>query len=242
MWDRAAFEALTSELPFHIAVDWDMRASALKYGHVNSLLMVLRALRAQGGTFADAAGDHVSGLEISPLKRKLTDQHRDHFSIVGHTTSSPILTAQVGRLHLDIYFNQHFYVLTETTVRQYFPSASVIVRASNFLKGALVPSPGSWGSDIIWLTHDWLGTFILEAMEGRLTGWVRRNFPGYKRVAARRRLVLSRHRPSLRERTLLGNNGFTSVIVSNSVEGFYPVLLRNLKSFIRTQELRLKGC
>jgi hypothetical protein len=239
MWSRTDFETLKRNVPFPVVVDWDARPSALKYGHVNSLLAVIRALHDQEGTFFDASGKSLTTLEVAPLKRRLTDQRKRTFSIVGHDTASPMLIARVGQLEVEIYLNQHLFVQTETTYRQYFPSASVILRTRNFLIWGLVPSPGSWGSDIISMTYDWLGTLILEVAESGLTGQVRRNFRGYKFVPARDKLFLSRRRPPLTERRLLNNNGFANVIIGDNVEGCWPVLSSEVSRYIREQTGRL---
>ena len=239
MWNRQDFDTLKRHVPFPVFVDWEARPSALKYGHVNSLLAVIRALHDQGGTFFDASGQSLTSLTITPVRRKLTDQHKRIFSIVGHETARPILIAMVGKLQVYVYFNQHFFVQTETTYRQYFPSASVILRPRNFLGWDLVPSPGSWGSDIISMTHDWLGTFVLEATESGLTGQVRRNFRGYKFVPARDKLFLSRGRPPLTDRRLLSNNGFPNVIIGDHMGICWPVLSREVTRYIEEQSGRL---
>ena len=137
---------------------------------------------------------------------------------MGHATSIPMLTSGIDHLDVDIDFNHHFMAETKTTYHQYFPSASVILRPRNFLKGNLTRSPGSWGSDIIWMTHDWTGTFILETVELGLTGVARRNFRGYKLVPVQDKLLISRRRPSGIDRKLLSNNGFTNLIVGNNLE------------------------
>jgi hypothetical protein len=238
MWSRADFETLKRNVPFPVVVDWDARPSALKYGHVNSLLVVICALHNQEGTFVDPSGKLLNTLKVAPLKRRLTDQRKRTFSIVGHDTAPPMLVARVGHLEVEIYFNQHLFVQTERSYRQYFPSASVILRTRNFLRWDLVPSPGSWGSDIISMTHDSLGTFILEAAESGLTGQVRRNFRGYKFVPAQDKCFLSRRRPPLNERRLLINNGFTNVIIGDNVDSCCPLLSSAVTRYIRDQSGR----
>ncbi len=239
MWSRADFDMLTRMVPFAVSVDWDVRPSALKYGHVNSLLAMIRALHDQGGAFVDSKGRSISTLRVAPLKRKLTDRQKRQFSIVGHNTARPILIAIMGKLQVDVYFNQHFFVETATTYRQYFPSASVILQPRNFLMSHLVPSPGSWGSDMISLTCDWSGTFILEAAVSDLTGRVRRNFRGYKLIPAKDKYFLARRRPPVSEQRLLKNNGFTKVILGDDVGMCWPSLSRAVACYIRNQSARL---
>lgn len=239
MWSRADFDTLIGTVPFVVSVDWDARPSPLKYGHVNSLLAVIRVFHEQGATFVDSKGNSITALRVAPLKRKLTDRRKRQFSIVGHDTGSPILIAVLGKLQVDIYFNQHLFVEAETTYRQYFPSASVILRPRNFLQSRLVPSPGSWGSDIISLTYDWAGTFILEAAVSDLSGSVRRNFRGYKLIPAKDKHLLARRQPPARERKLLKNNGFASMILGDDVDMCWPSLSRQVACYIQNQCARL---
>ncbi len=236
MWSREQFDLLLKIVPFTISVDWDVKPSIQKYGHVNTLLAVTRALHARGAAFTDATGRPISSLRITPLKRKLTDAKKRHFSIVGHSTGSPLLVAVLSPLRVEIYFNQHFFIETETTYRQYFPSASVILRPRNFLRTSLVPSPGSWGPDITSLTFDWEGTFILEAVASTLTGRVRDNFRGYKLVPTKDKYFLAPKRPTARERQLLRNNGFTSLILGAGV----GPLWKPLSQYIDRQVARLE--
>ena len=90
MLDRTDFDVLRRVVPFAVSVDWDARPSATKYGHVNSLLAALRALGELGATFTTPDGTMISRLRVEPIKRKLTDQQKRHFSIVGHETANPI--------------------------------------------------------------------------------------------------------------------------------------------------------
>lgn len=241
MWSRVDFDKLSRDIGFPVVVDWDKRPSAVKYGHVNSLLSVIYALQQNEATFVDARGAGIDTLTIAPVKRLLTDIHKKKFSIVGHNTAQPLLIANVGKLQLQIFFNHHFFVQTETTPTQYFPSASVILRPSNFLKWDLVPSPGSWGSDIISLSYDWPGTLVLEAAEARLAGRVRHNFRGYRLVPAQYKLFLSRRRLPLSEQRRLGNNGFATVLVSQTAEECVPVLAQEVDRYIRDQNARILG-
>jgi hypothetical protein len=239
MWTRADFDTLKGKVPFSVLVDWETRPSAQKYGHVNSLLAVICTFHVQGAAFTDSDGKAIDALEISSVKRKLTDKHKKNFALVGHATAIPLLTFILDHLIVDVYFNHHFMTETETTYRQYFPSASVILRPRNFLKGNLIRSPGSWGSDIIWMTHDWTGTFILETVELGLTGRARRNFRGYKLVPVQDKLLISRRRPSGIDRKLLSNNGFTNLIVGNNLDACLPALSREVVRYIRDQRDRL---
>lgn len=239
MWSRTDFETLIKTVPFMVSVDWDVRPSSLKYGHVNSLLAVLRKFHEQGAMFFDLKGNPIRALTVAPLKRNLTDQRKRQFSIVGHDTGRPILIAVLGKLQVEIYFNQHFFVEAATTYRQYFPSASVILRPRNFLRSNIVPSPGSWGSDIVSLSYDWAGTFILEAAESELTGTVRRNFRGYKLVPVKEKHFLTRRQPPSKERRLLQNNGFASLILVDDVETCWPLLSHKVARYVQNQYSRL---
>src|SRR5438552_6980268 len=98
MWSRADFDCLSRGIPFPVTVDWDRRPSSLKYGHVNSLLAVVTALQEQHASFINAEGSSIDSLIIAPVKRHLTNKHKNQFSIVGHQTTHPLLTACVGEL------------------------------------------------------------------------------------------------------------------------------------------------
>jgi hypothetical protein len=112
MWTRADFDTLKGKLPFSVLVDWETRPSAQKYGHVNSLLAVVCTFHAQGAAFTDSDGKAIETLEISSVKRKLTDKHKKNFALVGHATSIPMLTSSVDHLDVDVYFNYHFMAET----------------------------------------------------------------------------------------------------------------------------------
>ena len=241
MWSRADFEVLIKAVPLPIFVDWDARPSAAKYGHVNSLLAVLRVLGKLGATFTTPQGATISRLTVAPVKRKLTDGHKQHFAIVGHETANPIAVGVLGELYIDVYFNHHLFVEVETTYRQYFPSASVILRPRNFLECRLVPSPGSWGSDIIGMTYDWAGLFILEAVYYDLAGVARRNFRGYKLVPASEKHFLAPNQPGNREARFLENNGFVRLICGANVETCWPALLKEVTRYVREQTGRLNS-
>jgi hypothetical protein len=240
MWSRADFDALAATVPFPVAIEWDRRPSRQKYGHVNALFAVLRAFHDQGAAFANSAGNPLSSLTVRPLKRKLTDQKKRQFSIVGHETGSPLLIARLGELDFEVFFNQHLFVETQTTYQQYFPSASLILRPRNFLRSCLVPSPGSWGSDIISLTYDWDGTFILEAAASALTGPARKNFPGFKLLPVKDKHFLAPKAPLARERALLTRNGFMHLITGTDLAACWSTLSSAVQSYARDQSMRLK--
>ena len=174
MWTKLAFENLVEKLPMGIDVMWDKAPSFDKYGHVNCFLTALIALSRVGGTFTDFDGHELKSIIVQPLRRKLTDKKKRWFSIVGLNEYPPAWVCTLNDLVIEVYFNHHFFYEAETTGRQYYPSASTILRCRNFLHWNYVLSPGSWGSDIAHLTFDWDGTYILEA--GREIGDVRSGY------------------------------------------------------------------
>ena len=60
MWSRKDFDALNANVPFAVVVDWNARPSALKYGHVNSLLAMICVLNDHKGTFLDSNANVVN--------------------------------------------------------------------------------------------------------------------------------------------------------------------------------------
>lgn len=121
MWTRADFDTLKGKAPFSVLVDWETRPSAQKYGHVNSLLAVICTFHVQGAAFTDSDGRAIDTLEISSVKRKLTDKHKKNFALVGQATAIPLLTSILDHLVVDVYFNHHFMAETETPIINTFP-------------------------------------------------------------------------------------------------------------------------
>jgi hypothetical protein len=121
MWNRADFDKLTGNIHFPVVVDWDKKPSSGKYGHVNSLLAVICALQKHEASFTDAAGAAINSLTIASVKRRLTDQHKKKFSIVGHNTARPMLIAYIDELQVEVYFNHHFLFKLKLLLRSTFP-------------------------------------------------------------------------------------------------------------------------
>lgn len=180
MWTKLAFEDLVEELPMNIDVMWDKAPSFDKYGHVNCFLTALIALSRAGGVLTDLYGHELKSIIIQPLHRKLTNKKKKWFSIIGLNEYPPTWLCMLKDLFIEVYFNNHFFYEVETTGRQFYPSASTILRCRNFLHRNYVSSPGSWGSDIAHLTYDWHGTYILEAGANGVKTTIRKNFKGYK--------------------------------------------------------------
>jgi hypothetical protein len=239
VWDRAAHEALLKNVPLKIEIDWEKRPSAEKYGCVNALLSVLEAFSISSGSFYNTKGIKISTLQIYPIKRKLTDKKKRNFAIVGHDTRHPLCLSKVHDLLFEIYANYHFLVETSTTYRQYYPSASVIVRCRNFLQYTIVPSPGSWGSDIIGMSFDWEGTFILETSLVSIPTQRRKNFRGFKLVPSAFKYVLFSREQSKSEMAFLSNNGFNDVGVFDSSAGWSSWIQDKVNYFLSSQEDRI---
>jgi hypothetical protein len=218
MWNKDSFDTLTNALPLDIHVAWDKKPSAEKYGHVSTLLTILAALHQEGASFADVQHGQVTSLHISPIRRRLTDHRKRIFTIVGHETGAPLLYAEVDRLVLEIYFNYHCFVEADTTYRQYFPSATVIVRCSNFLTGGYVRSPGSWGSDAAFMTSDWEGTLIVENAIAKVPNALRRHFRGFKLAPTPYKFLVTGSPPNTREYAFIANNGFIALFPSPDVD------------------------
>ncbi len=240
MWNSCSYETLTPALGVPVEVDWDRKPSAGKYGKVNTLLAALSYFQRQGGVLLDLDGKELSTLIIRPMKRKLTNSKKRVFTIVGHSTGHPMLVVRAGALHLEVYFNYHLFVETETTYRQHYPSASVIVRCRNFLQSTLVPSPGSWGSDIIGMTYDWEGTLIIETAQYGITGQIRRNFRGYKLVPTNHKHFVTSRQPPKRETVFLENNGFKSVVAGMSMQDCIPRIDGAVRSYVMALERRYR--
>ena len=180
MWDKHTHEILVNQIPFDVEVSWDKTPSFQKFGYVNTLLMAILTLDQCGGVLVNEQLESINSVKIHNIRRKLTDRKKSTFSIVGHESGKPILLSKLDPILFEIYFNYHLFVEAETTYHQYFPSAAVIIRCRNYLKRKLVPSPGSWGSDIITMTYDWNGTFIIENVVQKMGSTIRKNFRGYK--------------------------------------------------------------
>ncbi len=211
MWTNAAFEKLSCKLPFEIDVAWDKSPSIEKYGHVNALLATIAALGKIGGIFLTTDKECIKKLRIMPLHRKITDQKKTRFSIIGLPNAKPLMLIELDNVIFEIYFNWHLFIETRTTFKQYFPSASVIVRPQNFLRGTFVSSPGSWGSDINFLTYDWEGTLLIETSPYGVPSKLRKQFKGFKYLPIPFKLFVAM-RLSQHEMIFVKNNGFKRIL------------------------------
>lgn len=244
MWNRPVFETLVEELPFDIHVVWDKAPSFDKYGHVNCFLTSVIALYKRGGSFTDAEGRKLESVVIQPLRRKLTDKKKRSFSIVGLNDVSPTWVYKLDELVIEIYFNYHFFYETDTTYRQYFPSACAILRCRNFLQWSFVPSPSSWGGDIVHLTFDWNGTYILEAGSHGVKTAFRKNFKGYKYFPSKFKYFISSKQLPKSELEFILNNGFEVLVsetgdsqpdktIKSTVDHFLDQQLKRYAKFMR---------
>jgi hypothetical protein len=241
MWNRSAFEALSQKLSLNIDVDWGRLPSPSKYGGVNSVLALLLFLSENSGEFLHPNGEACSTLTIEPMHRKLCDQGKRNFTIVGHPTGRPLLLVAVGKLLFEIYFNYHLFVETETTYCQYFPSASVILRCQNFLWSTYTRSPGSWGSDIIQMNFDWDGTFILESSVSGVPTRLRKNFRGFKFIPSVYKYFITQQKLAQSETQFLRNNGFQGVVISGSTEAGTNEIRKFAQIFLVAQARRLNS-
>ncbi len=234
MFDDSHFNRLSDRLPLPVYVNWNSKPSRKKYGHVNALLATVDAFLQRGAKLRDVQGSDLAQLTIEYSSRKITDRKRRHFHIVGHLSARPLLLLEFEAITFELYFNFHLFLEAKTTFTQYYPSATVIVRPSNYLATEIVRSPGSWGSDIIWMKIDWLGTLILESSPDPLTGLVRKNFRGFKLVTSSFKEFLIGRALNQRERLFLANNGFLSPIVIQN-DDILPVLQCSIRQYIDEQ-------
>lgn len=241
MWTRATYDEFSQRLPFDIEVVWDKAPSMAKYGHVNSLLLALTSLLDHKCRLMDPDGKVLTNLTIAPLRRKITDRGKRWFSIIGLPQVSPIVVAEYDSLFLEVYFNHHFFYETETTFRQYFPGASLSIRPRNFLTGSLVPSPGSWGSDITSLSWDWDGTFIIETGPHGVPSFARKNFRGYKYLPSPFKIFVCANALPKPEERYISNNGFEVYVVTNEISASASALKRRLDEFLRKQQKRKRN-
>jgi hypothetical protein len=238
MWRSSSFNDLVSKIPATVAVEWDRRPSAQKYGHTNALLAVVASLIQLGGVLTDHEGAGVTSLCIAPIKRRLTDKQKRVFSIVGHETARPLVRITLEALTYEVYFNHHLFVQTETTYRQYFPSASVVLRCEDHLQRMYSVSPGSWGSDVIQLTTDWPGTVIVEASLRLPSGPTRRNFRGFKLLETPYKYLMTASAPTKSESIFLRNNGFEDIIVCHSAEEGLATVSGHIAAYHHTMRTR----
>ena len=136
--------------------------------------------------------------------------------------------------------NYHLLVETSTTYHQYYPSASVILRCHNFLHSTFLPSPGSWGPDIIGMTYDWEGTFILETSLECLSTQRRKNFRGFKLVPSFYKYIIFSRKQTKSEMTFLSNNGFHNVEVYDSFADSSNWIEDKVYHFLSAQQDRIR--
>jgi hypothetical protein len=239
MWNRSSLEALSKNIPVGIDIKWDISPSIEKYGAVNSLLALLSFFVENSGKFLYPNGKACSLLTIKPMRRKLCDVKKINFTIVGHPTASPLLLVVISQLLFEIYFNYYLFVETKTTCRQYFPSASVIVRCRNFLQSMYTRSPGSWGSDIIQMTFDWKGTFILESSSSAIPKRLRKNFRGFKFIPSVFKYFITHQKLPPPEMKFIKNNGF-EIITTASIKSGVAQIQTFAQIFLEAQVKRLR--
>jgi hypothetical protein len=237
MLTKRSFQALVAGLPFGVNVRWDVAPSAQKYAYVNTLLSILSTFYEEGATLSTAAGTDLRDLIVQPLRRRLTDQKKRTFTLAGHDTATPLVLARLRDHTFEIFFNHHVMVEAETTYRQYFPSAAVIVRCRDLLQWSLTRSPGSWGSDVICMTFDWGGTLLAEAMISGIPSSLRPRFRGYKLVQSPYKFVVAAANPSKRERGFLMRNG-VRLICGNTAEESLEGLKTHVRSYLEHQLMR----
>jgi hypothetical protein len=223
MWDHHSFEALTQKFPVDIDVNWDKAPSVEKYGAVNVFLVLLSVFIENSGKLLLPNRKDCSLLTIQPMKRKLCDVRKRNFTIIGYPTTSPLLLCEIDPLIFEIYFNYHLFVIVETTLRQYFPSASVMVRCQNFLQSHLTPSPGSWCGDIIPITFDWDGTFILETSSNGVPTKLRKKFRGFKFIPSIFKYFITREELPHSEKKFIENNGFEVITLTSLNKGMNQI-------------------
>lgn len=240
MWDRSSFEVLSQSIPVNIDVEWNRAPSPKKYGSVNTLLALLSFFTERSGQLLYPDGNPCFLLTIKPMQRKLCDVRKENFKIVGHSTASPLLLVAINQLLFEIYFNYHLFVETETTFRQYFPSASVILRCQKFLHSRQIPSPGSWGSDIIQMTFDWDGTFILESSPNCVPTRLRKNFRGFKFAPSVFKYFITQQKLPLAEMKFIKKQNFQEVITTTSIKSGVNNIHSFAQFFLEAQDQRLK--
>ena len=239
MWTKATHDKLSRRLPFNVEVIWDKVPSETKYGHVNSLLAALTVLVENHSQLRDPDGSVLTKLAVAPLRRKITDRSKRRFSIIGLPNVRPLVMAECGALLLEVYFNYHFFYETETTFSQYFPGASLCIRPRNFLVGSLVPSPGSWGSDITSLNWDWDGTFIVETGPHGVPSSARKNFRGFKYLPSAFKIFVCSETLPKAEQHYIRKNGFDILVAPNDTPAPPPQLCARLVDFLRKQQKRI---
>jgi hypothetical protein len=238
MWNKEIFEYLTTKIDLGIKIDWNKKPSSEKYGNVISLLTLISILTERSALFLGSNGKKIDSIHIKQIYRKLTDTKKQHFTIVGHDTNQPIVFAQDGKLLFEIFFNNHLLVETETTYRQYYPSASTIVRCRNLLTTSCVPSPGSWGSDIIGMTFDWPGTFIFESSEFEIPKKYRKNFKGFKYIPSKYKYLLTSRVLPKNELKFLKNNGFENPIIATRSQNTINRIKHRFFKYLEEQQMR----
>lgn len=239
MWTKKTFDELTKRLSFDVEVLWDRAPSQAKYGHVNSLLTGLVVLVENNCELKEPGGNVVNKLIIAPLRRKVTDKKKRKFSIIGLPNVTPLIVTEYNGLLLEVYFNYHFFYETSTTFRQYFPGASLCIRPRNFLNGSLVPSPGSWGSDITSLDWDWDGTLIVETGLTGVTPSARKSFRGFKYMPSVFKIFLCAATPPVTEQRYIRNNGFDILVAQGDADNAYVELADRILNFLKQQHKRL---
>ena len=145
------------------------------------------------------------GIIFSHFKRKLWDKYDKY--IVGYGMK-PLVIIKVGGLFYRVFFNGSIFVDVESTSNEFFPFATIIVMK---ISDSIVwrRTPLSRDGDLITCDFYLNEGLFIESLVGYLNKKNRKYFKGWKYITTSNKYLISTYKLSLKDRTLIQNNGFT---------------------------------
>ena len=233
MWNRDAFIAVDTTVPFAVDVGWNVRPSPEKYGVVNCLLAVLSVFCSMGGKCFDLDGSALDRLHLDPTQRKAWTRDRSKSNVIGDRGVFPHALVELPQSLFEVYFNRYLFVPTKTGLSDYLSSAAVIVSAADRHGSQEAPSARSWRVGKLSRCSDMEATLVVDAWPWEVPRRYRRGFRGFKYLDCPRKHFLSAAPLTKAEARFVSNNGFRSAVVRGA-DDWEPVVRRIVRSFVES--------
>ena len=157
------------------------------------------------------------------------------WEMLGFEGSRPILIFQKCGLRYGLYFERRIFVDTHTGVKDYLPSAAIIVRNSSLSRPDWTRGPFSWGADIVLRDFDPRFLFILETVLGAVPKARRDHFQGFKYLATKHKYLISPTRLAGSENMFVARNGFMAAGAVTTTDDLARFLKGPLRRYFRYQ-------
>jgi len=218
-------------------IDFNSILTPYKIYTVNILLALLAIINPDSVTFYDECGHKVEELRVKFVNREFFTRINGVvvWKMLGFEGSKPILIFSKKGLNYGLYFNKRIFVDTKTGIRDYLPSASIILRNWSISNTTTSRAPFSWGSDIVFIDFHEKLLFILETMLTQIPKFLRKHFQGFKYLKTKYKYIISPTTISQEEKRFIENNGFKLAgSIKYSIE-FQRFITSPLKQYFQKQ-------